>query len=254
MGRGEGGRCDDEMQRWGCTIGPLFTQSWLLLRNNLLLLAPGLAAGLLVGLLKGFFFAPEYVVTDFLGLTDFLRRLFAFAALNVVLTLLAVAVTTSMAGRVWDEGYATIEDALQIFRLCPEGYEENNALYLSIGQILGLMVLALLLVIPTGGLSIFAAAYFLMYSVAAAVIGREPGFAAVRESISIATSRVGPTFLLLTAFCALLVLSAMIGFLFGGLWLLGPFITAVLHQLVTSYMTLVVSGEYIRSKRLSEIP
>jgi len=219
-----------------------------LLRNNPLLLAPGLAAGLLVGLLKGFFFAPEYAVTDFFGVADLLRRLFAFGALNIVLTLLAVVATTSMAGRVWDEGYATVEDALQIFR------EENNPLYLSLGQILGLLVVALLLIIPTGGLSIVAAAFFLMYAVASAVIGREPGFAAVRDSISIATSHVGSTFLLLVAFCALLVLSAMIGFLFGGLWILGPLITAVLHQLVTAYMTLVIAGEYIRSKRLSEIP
>jgi hypothetical protein len=206
----------------------------------------------LAGLFKGLFFVQGYVVTDLLGIAEMLRRWFAYGALNFVLTLLAVAVTTSMAGRVWHEGYATFEDALQIFRLSPEGYEENNALYMSLFQTLGLMILALLLVIPTGGLSVFAGAFFLMYAVASAVIGRQPGFAAIRDSFSIATSYAGATFLLLIVACGLLVVSAIVGFLCGGLWFLGPLIAAVLHQFVTAYMTLVIVGEYIRSKRLSD--
>jgi len=222
----------------------LFSRSWFLLRNNLLLLVPGLFAGIVTWALRNVFFTPTSVAHGgvFLGFAETLRRWFAFGSLTGIMTLLAIVATTSMAGRVWHEGSATLDDATRVFR------ENKNELYLTVLQIIGIAGLAVLMVIPTGGISICAAFFLMIYAVASAVIGQQPGFEAVRESFSIATHRVADTAIMIVIFLCFFAISGMVSAVFGGMFLVGPLIVAVLNQLVMAYVTLVVVGAYIRAK------
>jgi hypothetical protein len=227
----------------------LFSRSLTLLSSNWLLLVPGLIAGLIIAVIKSlfvfWFFVPEMSMHAgmFSAVAGLLSSWFAYGTLNGVLTLIAIAVMTSMAGRVWDDGRATFDDAVRVFR------ENDNQLFLSLLQIIGITLVAAFLALPTGGVSICAAFFFLTYAVASAVIGQRPGFAAIRDSFDIAMRRLGPTLILFAAYCGLLMIAGMLSFVFGRIFFIGPLISGILQQAVTAYMTLVIVGEYIRVQR-----
>jgi hypothetical protein len=86
--------------------------------------------------------------------------------------------------------------------------------------------------------------YFLIYTMAAAVVGERPGFLAVRESVEIAFARAAPTILMVAAITIIAVVMSVLAEALAGTPYVGPLIAAVVDQLAVVYLTLVIVGEY----------
>lgn len=223
----------------------IFQRSLQLLQRNVILLVPGLIAGFVNLFVQEIFLSQSRSGTSFFGsLGLMLTRGMLCFVISYFVTMVALVAMTGMAGRAWENGKTGLDDGLRIFR------ESGSAIALTLSQLTGLMVAAIILAIPTCSISLCAAVYLLVYVPASAVIGRRAGLEAIRESVTTAKQNIKRTTCLVSSSFLLLLLCALVGLLIGGIPLIGKLAGVVCFQVALAYLTLVVVGEYINVQRV----
>ncbi|HZO93675.1 MAG TPA: hypothetical protein VFB22_07875 [Candidatus Baltobacteraceae bacterium] len=135
----------------------------------------------------------EYAVRSGPRADDAAARSIAFIALIAPFALLAwwwtIVATFGVADALAVRGSATLLDATRTFA------RTWTAFFVAAIGYFGVCVVAVILAIPTLGLSLFAVGVFLMYVPPAIVSGRRGGFAAIGESFRIVRRRFGTSLL-----------------------------------------------------------
>lgn len=220
------------------SVESVFGRSWQLLSSNWVIIVPGVVIGIVVALLNGIVDPPIDPLNPGPTVVN------GFARLGVGLAALALAIaqytyTTGMAGAAWIRGKTTLADGTRAF--------ERDAGNMFVAMI-GLFVaggIALLLMLPTIGLSFLALFFFFIYTFPAAVVGERPGFAAMADSCRMALARPIPTLIMAAL---IVVISIGVSFVLSLLSLaplIGPLVSAIVLQALGAYVTLVVVGEYL---------
>jgi hypothetical protein len=163
----------------------LLSRSWALFKRNwTVALPPFIAAAaimvVLVVLVIVFVIAaiahgnPEHWSGGFIA--TLVGAYLVFLAFAVLASLWAAIATYGMADAAWERGSATLGDGMAAF-----GARAGAAFVAGIG-IFGLAIAALILLLPTLGLSLLALPLVTMYALPAVVSGGRGGFEAIRES------------------------------------------------------------------------
>jgi hypothetical protein len=227
------------------TIENMFARAWHLLTRNWSIIVPGVVVGLIVGLVTGLYGLTQtadppigVVGSVTAGLASFVSGLIV---LVVALTgyIVTQCYTAGMAGAAWARGTATLSDGARSL-----GEDASNVFTAGFG-LLVCGIIAALLAVPTLMLSVFAFYLFTMYTMAAAVVGNRPGFAALRESFAIARAKFGTTLVIGILLVLLQIVGSVVAHVFAYAPLLGPIVAAVVQQVVVAYATLVIVGEYL---------
>lgn len=238
------------------SVESVFSRAWQLLSSNWIIIVPGIVIGLIVGVISGVL-TPHYYTSAEIQADPAaaMASLGGMALRGILIALVAVigyiantAYTVGMAGAAWTRGTATMADGSAAF-----SENSGNILMTAIGLI-GLGILAAILAPFTLTLSLLAFWIFTLYAMPAAVIGKQPGFGSIGESIQIAMKRFVPTLIIA-------VLIAVISFVVGLVTLplhfipfLGPIVSAVITQIVIAFAVLVIVGEYLSLRATSGAP
>lgn len=226
----------------------VFGRALLLLQRNIVIILPALLVAVVSAVVAYVLNASGYASFQFFGdlnaqgpgaFWQFFATIVALG-LRVLGTLVAIAFTTGMAGAAWERGRATLGDGVQAFRR--EGLQLLVALVLLF--IIG--VVASALVVPTFGFSLLAYMVFMIYTMPAVVVADRPALEAIVESVRIAASNFGVTFLLVLLILVLAVVGGLIGDALGQIPLLGEAVSWIVMEAVVAYATLVVVGEYLK--------
>ena len=227
------------------SVENVFARAWDLLTKNWVIVVPGVVVGLIVGVVIGILVPPQpYGDPTTTGGT--LARAAAGAvsgAIAAVVGLIGFIVTqcytAGMAGAAWRTGTATLRDGSAAVN-----EDAGNVFVAAIGIAL-LAILAAILIPFTLFLSIFAFYLLTLYTIPAAVVGNRRGFAAIRESFTLARARFGPTLIIAIVLAVLNFIAGLIGLAFAFVPILGTVISAVIDQIAVAYATLVIVGEYL---------
>jgi hypothetical protein len=99
----------------------------------------------------------------------------------------------------------------------------------------------------TFGITLLVYAVFFIYTMAAAIIGERPPIAGIFESASMALANVLPTLAVVALIAVTAALGGWLGWLVGRVSELGGALaTGLIGQVVVSYASLVVAGEYLK--------
>ena len=229
------------------TVENVFARSWDLLTQNWVIIVPGVVVGLIVGIISGTYSLSQpdtYGSPSGTALT-FTYGLGAFLA-GIVLAITAIAgyiitqcYTAGMAGAAWQRGVTTLADGTRAVN------EDAGNVLVAAFYLFLFGILAVLLAPFTLFLSIFAFYLFTLYTIAAAVVGKQRGMNALRESFAIARARFGTTVIIGIVLAVLQLIGRLIAHLFSFAPLLGPIVAAIISQVVVAYAVLVVVGEYL---------
>jgi hypothetical protein len=110
-----------------------------------------------------------------------------FIVFVIVATLWASVAMYGMADAAWERGVATLGDGMAAF-----GARAGATFVASIGYF-GLAILALILLLPTLGLSVLVLPFATMYALPAVVSGGRGGFEAIGESFHLVRDFFGPS-------------------------------------------------------------
>ena len=102
-----------------------------------------------------------------------------FIAFTLVASLWAGVATYGMADAAWERGTTTLGDGMAAFSA------RAGAAFVAAVGIFGLAIAALILLLPTLGLSLLALPFATMYVFPAVVTGRRGGFEAIKESFQL---------------------------------------------------------------------
>lgn len=231
------------MQPPQTSVESVFSRAWQLLTANWIIIVPGLAIGFIVGVVE-YLLVPHYAVGDAVILAYPASAAAGLLGSLVVLLgiVLAQCYMTGMAGAAWIKGKTDLSDGARAFQR-----DAGNTLVAIIGMFL-IGILAFVLAIPTLGIALLLYVYFLIYTFPAAIVGERPGFAAIGDSIRIASRRVGPTLIVVIIVAVVVACGAAISAVLSGIPLLGPIVGAMFSEAVLAYATLVVVGEYLALK------
>jgi len=226
------------------SVENVFARSWDLLTKNWIIIVPGVVVGIAVGILTGLFSPDSYVDSGdpFSQLARFSSR-FASSAIVGTIGIAGYIVTqcytAGMAGAAWLRGTTTLDDGAAALRV-----DAGNVLVAAIGLFV-VGVVAAILVLPTLGLSFLAFYVFFIYTIASAVVGNQRGFDALGESFRIARTRFFPTLIIAVLLVVIRVIGGFAALAFAWAPFVGPIVAAIITQVVVSYATLVVVGEYL---------
>lgn len=165
------------------------------------------------------------------------------AAIQILGSVLSIAITTGMAGAAWTKGTATLGDGFAAFAKHP--WSATGAILLLI--VLGFVAGAL--IIPTFFISVIAFAVFFIYTMAAVLVGAKSPVDAIVESCTIAAANLRTTLLVVFLIFAVAVVAGFVAHLSSAVPLAGPVLEAVLTYTAVAYGTLVVVGEYLQLRR-----
>ena len=163
----------------------LLSRSWRLFRANLNVIAPMLiAAGIIIALLLLFAVMVIAVLATSHNPTHpsngaimvLVLGYLGFIIAVIVVALWAFIALFGMADAVWERGSATIADGTRAFRT------RAGAVLVAYLGFIGLAIAALIIALPTLGLSFLALMIFTMYVFPAAIGGGRGGFEAISES------------------------------------------------------------------------
>lgn len=219
----------------------VFARAWELLTRNWILIVPGIVIGVIVGVVDWALAAPGrgYDPTQLGSVFALAWSRLAIAAITLVGYIATQAFTTGMAGAAWMRGTATLADGSASFQ-----DDAGRIVTTGIGLI-GLAIVALILLLPTLGLSLLAFYLFTLYAMPAAIVGNRPGFSSIAESFAIARARFVPTLIIAAMIFLISIVVGLVAGVFSFVPLIGPLIRAVVTQAVIAYATLVVVGEYL---------
>jgi hypothetical protein len=204
-----------------------------LLFGNLGIVVPGLVVGALAALVQ-FALEPTPAAALDAGLVTRLVENLA----QIVASILSIAYTTGMAEAAWETGRASFADGARAFR------RDGGHVFVAMLVLFALGFVAALLAPFTLGLSLLVYVYFFIYTMAAAVVGERPGFAAVGESVAIAFRRPVPTLLTVAGVLVIAFAMGAVATLLAAAPLIGPLVAALVVQAVIAYVALVIVGEY----------
>jgi hypothetical protein len=226
----------------------LFGRALQLLQRNIIIIVPSLIVGIVSAVVAYVLSASGYASWQFFGdlnaqgpgaFWQFFETIVALG-LRVLGALFAIAFTTGMAGAAWRHGTTTLADGVRAFRR--EGFQTLVALALLF--VIGLVASSL--VVPTFGFSLLAYMVFMIYTMPAVVVADRPALDAIVESVRIAASNFGVTFLLVLLIIVLAVIGGLAGSALGQIPLLGEAVSWLVMEAVVAYATLVVVGEYLK--------
>jgi hypothetical protein len=227
------------------TVENIFARSWDLLSRNWAIIIPGVVVGIVVGVITGMFslMQPE---GDPIGVASSITHGFATLVSTVIIAVVGIAgyiitqcYTAGMAGAAWARGTTSLADGARAVN-----EDAGNVFMAGLGLLL-LGIVAAILIIPTLGLSIAVFYLFTLYTIPAAVVGKQRGFDSLKESFAITRARFGTTLIIGVLLALLQIIGNLIAHLFAFAPLLGPIIAAVISQIVVAYAMLVIVGEYL---------
>jgi hypothetical protein len=220
------------MERPGA--GKIFARSCGLLFGNFAIVVPGLVVGVLAALVQ---FALEPTPAAALAAGIVTRVIEALA--QIAASIISIAYTTGMAQAAWETGRARFGDGARAFR------RDGGHVFVAMLVLFGLGFVAAALTPFTFGLSLAAYVFFFIYTMAAAVVGEQPGLAAVVESVEIAFGRPVPTLLVVVGVLVIAFAMGAVATLLAAAPLIGPLVATLVVQVVIAYVVLVIVGEYL---------
>ncbi len=234
------------------SVESVFARSWALLRSNWSIIIPGLLVGIVVGIMTTLLAPPvNYSNGSDVSLVGAASTFFGqilVSVLSVLGTIVAITYTTGMAQAAWERGTATFADG-------------SRSLSEDAGRVLVAMVLlfvvglvAAILAPFTLGISLLAYAFFFIYTMASAVVSNRSGVEALKESANIALRRPGPTLIVIVGLIVVFIVAGIIAGTLTFIPFLGAIAAAVILQAFTSYVTLVIVGEYLASRAVGSPP
>jgi hypothetical protein len=169
-------------------LGDLLSRSWVLFKRNWIVALPPFIAGfgamivLMVLVVAGVMAAiahgtPEHWSGGFIA--SLIGGYVLFLAFAIFAAIWATVAMFGMADAVWARGSTTLADGMAAF-----GARGGAAIAATVG-FCGLLVVALVLMLPTLGLSVLALPFATMYMYPAVVTGRVGGFESIRESFQL---------------------------------------------------------------------
>lgn len=223
-------------------IESLLARSWRLLSSNWNLVVPGIVIG-----------AASGIVVGLLGLAGHAAGqgppLAAVTILSSIVSVAAIvtslAYTTGMAQAAWDTGKSSFEDGRRAFR------ENGLQLFLTLVVLSLIGMVALLMAIPTLGLSVLAFGFFFLYTTPIVVVYDRTALEAVGESWRFAAQTFASTLLIVIVMCALAFAAIVPLALLAVVPLIGPLLSAALLQGVLAYFSLLLVGELRAHSSLS---
>lgn len=213
------------------SLASRFTHSLTLLRSNRLILLPGLVAGVVCGFLQAFLAHPVSIGGIFGAAIASLLELFAGAV--------ALAYTTGMAQVAWEKGHVDLSDGKRAFE------EDGRRVVLAVVLLSVAATAAILLMLPTLGLSLLAFSYFSVYTIASVVVGRHTAVEGFVESAGIASRRIGATAAIVVGFIWIFVIAGIVGFALSFIPLLGPVVSSIISVTCSAYFVVLIVGEYL---------
>lgn len=223
------------------SVGAVFARAWVLLRENLAIVVPGLLVGALIGLVSAFLappLAPDDVAAGLARPYDRIARLLV-TTISVIASVLTITYTTGMARSAWENGRASFADGARAFRA-----DAGNVL-VALGLLFLLGFVASLLAPFTLFFSLLAYVFFCIYTMASAIVGERNGFASVVESAAIAWRRPLTTGLLVFGLAAITLVTGLVTSVLSAAPFVGEIVANVALQAVVAYFTLVIVGEYL---------
>lgn len=204
-----------------------------LLARNVSIVVPGLVAGFFTGVVSATL-TPQNDDVDVASLAAQTAVLIA----ETIATILSIAYTTGMADAAWERGRARFADGAQAFR------REGSHVFVALVILAVFGTIAALLVPYTIGLSVVVLAFFCVYAMPAAVVGRRSGVQAIIESGEIAVERALPTSLMIVGIAVIVVIVGQLAVLLDVVPYVGPIVRQVVVQTTIVYAMLVIVGEY----------
>lgn len=218
-------------------VESLLARSWRLLNANWQIIVPGVVIGLCAGIVIGLLalagqqrdpstpnaFAPIAALLS--------------SVVWVLASILSLAYTTGMAQAAWTTGKASYDDGRRAFR------ENGVQVFLALIVLTVLGMVALLLTVPTLGLSLLAFAFFFLYTITIVVVYDRTAFDAIGESCRFAARNFAATLLIVVVMAALAFAAFMPMVLLAVVPLAGPVLSAALVQAVAAFFALLLVGE-----------
>jgi len=227
------------------SVENIFARSWQLLTRNWIIIVPGIIVGIIVGVVNDLLVPPQTyadptttggVVSQ--GIAHTVGSITA-GAVGIAGFVITQCYTVGMAGAAWARGRTSLGDGAAALR-----DDAGNVLVTGIGLfVLGLI--AVLLAIPTLGISLVVYYLFMLYAMPSAVVGNHGGFSAIGESVAITRAKFGTTLIIGIVLGVIAALAGVVALVFAFAPLLGPVVSAVISETVVAFSSLVVVGEYL---------
>ncbi len=227
------------------SVENIFARSWQLLTRNWIIIVPGIIVGVIVGVVNDLLVPPQTygdptttggVVSQ--GIAHTVGGITA-GAIGIAGFVITQCYTVGMAGAAWTRGRTSLRDGAAALR-----DDAGNVLVTGIGLfVLGLI--AVVLAIPTLGISLVVYYLFMLYAMPSAVVGNHGGFSAIGESVAITRAKFGTTLIIGIVLGVIAALAGVVALVFAFAPLLGPVVSAVISETVVAFSSLVVVGEYL---------
>lgn len=234
-----------------------FERSWQLLLANWMIIVPPFVLGLIGGIVV---FVVSVTIVGSLVLTgatssanlDVVSNTIAAVSAMVVGILVAIvqlAYVTGMAGAAWRTGRTHLSDGWSAF--------SHRGLQIFLASVLLFIIgfCAAVFAPVTFYVTLIAYVLFLIYTMAAVILGERDATAAIVQSCQLTTSNLLPTFAVVGLIVGITIAGAWVGALIGHLSpLAGGLVTAILQQIIVAYAALVVTGEYLKLAPATQDP
>jgi hypothetical protein len=183
----------------------LLSRSWVLFRRNWIVAMPPIIATVVIALAAAAIFGSLAVTLWAHRASTFTPQLgggFALGLLVVFVVIVAAGVWSEaamfgMADAVWVKGTTTFGDGFAAFE------RRGVALLLAGVGIVGLVIVAFILALPTLGLAFIALPLFTMYVIPSVVTGGRDGFTAIGESFRLVQRFFGASAIVLLVLIAI---------------------------------------------------
>ena len=227
-------------------IGGVFSRSWQLLSANWIIILPAVIISAVAGLITAALM-PSYawdpatgmVSHSFFGLPIMLAIAIA-AFIGLIASVLSMTVTTGMADAAWKTGNVSLGDGFGVLSR-PNVTAAMFALF-GVSLVLSLLTFA---TIGLAGLIELVVFFFLVYTLAAAVVGGFGGADALKESFEVAKQSWQTTLIVIVLLAVVGILAGIIAGIFHFIPLLGPILGGAVQGAVIGFFSLVLVGEYI---------
>lgn len=234
-------------------IGGVFSRSWRLLSANWIIIVPAIVISAIAGLINAALM-PRYawdpvsgmVYHSLFGLTMALAIAIA-GFIGLIASVLSMTVTTGMADAAWRTGSATVGDGLGVLSR-PNVTAAMFALF-GVSLVLSLLTFA---TIGLAGIIELVVFFFLVYTLAAAVVGGFGGVDALKESFEVAKRSWQTTLIVIVLLGVVGVLAGIVAGLFHFVPLLGPIVGGAVQGAVVGFFSLVLVGEYVSLRGSSD--
>lgn len=236
-------------------IGGVFSRSWQLLTANWIIIVPAIIIGIIASVLQ-YFFTPHItydaitgvpVYTSMLGLGVIGAAIGSF--IGLLANILTLTITTGMAAAAWKTGKTTVSDGTAAL-------SRPNVSSAMLVLIAVSIVLSLLTIVTLGlaGIITLIVFFFLVYTMAAAVVGDFSGVDALKESFEVAKHSWVTTLIVIVLLGVVAVCVGFVALAFSAIPFLGPVISGLLLGAVVGFFSLVLVGEYISLRGHGSVP